>query len=259
MKLCCDLCGGTLRVNSGGQSATCCGCGVTYPMERLREKLQAMAAPQAAPAVPQAAPVAQPAQKPAFQPQQFFMQVGNFGNGDVNGLVQQGGIGLGDDIYIDGDYAHPYRVYDIISNGQWMVSVKAGMPAELSMVKCPRKVLKNARFVTGALTPVANAYNYPGPVRQYFIQLLESEFPGFEIRENVPHPELKIPVSLMLCRSGMPALALMLVDSNDSAARYQAKKAAMVFGREGIGCTHFFENYRNDTPYVIDRVRRALG
>lgn len=248
--MCCDLCGGTLRVNAGGVSATCCGCGVTYPMERLREKLQSL---HAAPAAPQQAQVQ------SFVPQQFFMQVGNFGKGDVNGMVQQGGIGLGDDIYIDGDYSHAYRIYGLGSNGRWLNSVKSGMPAELHLVSCPRRVLKNARFVTGAMRPVANCYNYPGTVRAYFAQLLAREFAGFEIRENEYHPALKIPVSFMLYRNGAPALALFVVDSGDSAARYQVEKAGRVFGQMGVGCTHFFENYRNDTPYVIDRVRRALG
>ena len=39
MKLTCDLCGSELQMTSGGQGAVCTNCGLTYSMERLREKL----------------------------------------------------------------------------------------------------------------------------------------------------------------------------------------------------------------------------
>lgn len=40
MKLTCDICGSELQMLSGGQSAACVNCGMKYPLERLREKLQ---------------------------------------------------------------------------------------------------------------------------------------------------------------------------------------------------------------------------
>ncbi len=39
MKLVCELCGGALLVDAGGQEATCKNCGLCYPMAALREKL----------------------------------------------------------------------------------------------------------------------------------------------------------------------------------------------------------------------------
>jgi len=58
MKLICDICQGDLQMLPGGQSAACVNCGVTYPIERLREKMQSVSqpAPQAYPynAAPQA-------------------------------------------------------------------------------------------------------------------------------------------------------------------------------------------------------------
>lgn len=39
MKLTCDLCGGALQINLGGQGATCTNCGLGYTMDRLKEKL----------------------------------------------------------------------------------------------------------------------------------------------------------------------------------------------------------------------------
>lgn len=41
MKLTCDLCGGDLLMNAGGQSACCNRCGLAYSKERLKEKLVA--------------------------------------------------------------------------------------------------------------------------------------------------------------------------------------------------------------------------
>lgn len=41
MKLTCDLCGGELQMNAGGQDATCLNCGLTYSIERLKEKMAA--------------------------------------------------------------------------------------------------------------------------------------------------------------------------------------------------------------------------
>ena len=48
-KLQCDLCGGALTVQAGGQRAACENCGLEYPMERLRELLAGAAATKDAP------------------------------------------------------------------------------------------------------------------------------------------------------------------------------------------------------------------
>lgn len=39
MKLTCDLCGGTLQMNTDGKGAVCTNCGLTYPIETLRQKM----------------------------------------------------------------------------------------------------------------------------------------------------------------------------------------------------------------------------
>ena len=54
-------------------------------------------------------------------------------------------------------------------------------------------------------------------------------------------------------------LAVLLVNSRDGKACYQAEKAIRIFAREGIAYTHFYEDYRNDLPYVIQRIGSALG
>lgn len=39
-KLCCDICGGTLVMQAGGETAICDSCGMQYSIERMREKVQ---------------------------------------------------------------------------------------------------------------------------------------------------------------------------------------------------------------------------
>ncbi len=270
MKLTCDLCGGTLQMNSGGMDASCTGCGLNYPLERLREKLgMGTAAKQETPPVvnvqntsPQHQfdePVAPKTvcMGPGFVPAQFVMYHNGTGNGDLCGFVQSGGIGVGDNVYINGDYSHPYQIYLINDNSETSC-VKEGMAADLFLVNCPSKILRNARIVTGDKDPVVNAYNYPGRAREYFTYLTKREFSEYDVYTRVSHSDLTIPVDFVFQRGGKPVLALFVINSNDSAARYQVKKAARIFGEQGVATTHFFENYRNDMPYAVNRVRSAL-
>lgn len=281
MKLTCDLCGGALQINLGGQGATCTNCGLSYTMDRLREKLTG--APPVPPEPPKPEPpmpappkpddekiydlddwdVIPPAPQPNpsfdFLPKQFMMENSSDGNGDLGGIVQQGGIGLGDKVYIDRDYDHPYTVYSI-NDDPYMTSAKQGMPAELfiNISSRQRKLLKTAKVVTGDPNPVANAYNYPGTVKEYFSHLLLSNFREYEIRGDISKDGLNIPVNYLFYKSGNPVLAVFLIDSNDNKARYQVEKAARIFALEGVACTHFYENYRNDASYVIERLLGAL-
>lgn len=39
-KLCCDICGGALTMQSSGKTAVCDSCGMQYSVERMREKVQ---------------------------------------------------------------------------------------------------------------------------------------------------------------------------------------------------------------------------
>jgi hypothetical protein len=270
-------------MNLGGKGATCTNCGLIYPMERLREIFHAPTAQEPLHPVPKT-PKTPKTKKPApqedmiydvddwivlsppeetkpvfdFVPVQFVMENNSRGHGDLGGRVQQGGIGLGDRVYIDGDYSHPYTIYSI-NDDPYMICAKEGMPAELFLQHCPKKILKTARMVTGTPNPVANAYNYPGTTAEYFHKVLSCEFSQYTLSRDVSQKELAIPVSFLLHRDGKPVLAVFLIDSNDSKARYQVKKAVRLFASQGIACTHFFENYRNDMPYVIQRINSLLG
>ena len=339
MKITCDLCGGMLQINSGGQGATCENCGIGYTMARLREKLNeqqnppktvdpqpvSSAAAIPAPEFPQTEttkndiPVQQSAvtsfaknnipepeftteelpepivpeielpesgfsapdsipqdpddvilcdvpdftkENPSkrsfdFTPKPFVMDITGGGSADLCGRVKQGGIGLGDKVYVDGDYSTPYRVTGI-NNNPANTCAKAGMTAGL-YVDVPtfkRRKLKKASTVTGDRQPIANAYNYPGTVQEYFTDLLSAEFSQYEIRTNVDFAELDIPVNFMFCRAGNPVLAIFLSNSN---AGTKAEKASRILNAAGVVSVRFFDNYRNDAPYVIDRIKGALG
>lgn len=246
MKLMCDLCGSPLVVNSGGKDASCSNCGLNYSMERLREKLGQNKEVHNEPV----------RTAPQNMPKQFVMELRR-GKGDISGYIRQGGIGLGDEIYVDNNYRNGYTVYSINDSDQ--SCAKAGSYVELYLDGSNLKALKRASVVTGAPKPQWNAYNFPGTVDDYFEQLLKHEFGDYEIRTNLRHPQLFIPVNFVLYRGGRPVAAVLLINSNDTTARWQAAKAVKVLSPAGVAATHFFNNYRNDASYVIDRIHKAMG
>lgn len=281
MKLTCDLCGGALQMNLGGQDAACKTCGLVYPLERLREKLsqktptqpkqtavepkQAVVEPKQTVVEPKKVVVEpkqvvvepkQEAEVPVIQ--QFVMQVEGVSGDCLVGCVQQGSIGIGECVYVNHDYANAYRIYHLGDDSD-VVCVKPGMRAKLHLVSCPKKVLRNAQVLTGNQLPVENAYNFPGSVDAYFASLLQRKFPEYAVQTQVAWEGLKLPVSYLLLQNGTPAVAVFVFDSHDAKARYQTEKAVTVFQQAGIGCTHFFRDYRNDLPYVVDRIRSAMG
>lgn len=271
MKLTCDLCGGTLQMNLNGQGAVCTNCGLTYPMERLREMLNRKTPVEDTPAEPKAAPPKQAQDEPftvatqetakaptersfSFRPEQFVME--NSGNvRELCGEIRQGGIGLGDTVYLDGV---PYTV-DYINNDPKQASAKAGTVATIRLPGCTKRVLKKVTTAVGDENPVANAYNYPGTVHAYFSRLLSEAFGEYELWENIAREEAEMPVDYLLCKNSKPILAIFLLDSCDQKRRRRVSWAQRNFAPKGIACTHFYDNYRNDAPYVIDRVQKALG
>ena len=196
---------------------------------------------------------------PEFMPQQFVMYHNGAGNGDLCGWIQQGGIGLGDKVYLNSDYQHGYTVA-CINDDLSVYSAKAGAQIDLFLTgRVPRNQLRLTGTVYGTPSPIVNAYNYPGSTELFFTYLMVNAFPQYEVFADVIHSQLKIPVSYLFCKDGQPVLAVFTINSCDSKGRYQVEKAARLLKAEGIACTHFYENYRNDTPYVIQRVQAAMG
>lgn len=268
MKITCDLCDGTLQMNQGGQGATCTTCGLTYTMARLREKLTVKASvATVSPATSISNDIIYDVkdwQKADtnertfdFVPVQFTMSVTKIGADHIAGQIQQGGIGLGDSVYINHDYEHPYTVRRL--NDGSLPDAKAGMWVQLYLKECPKRILKKSNVLTGNRTPVANAYNYPGDVYEYFSHLLTGAFENYEIRRDMYQDDPYTPVTYLFYLNQKPILVLFLINSKDCAARTQVKRAARSCAQEGVACIHFYEDYRNDASYVINRVRDALG
>ncbi|MBQ9083704.1 MAG: hypothetical protein IJY28_09435 [Clostridia bacterium] len=267
MKQTCDCCGGLLRMKLFRRGAVCRSCGMDYSRDELNEKSSGIVFPSME-TESERVTVAYAENRtteppcPGFNdvPAQFRMEVRSASGIDISGRVRQGGIGLGDTVYINGDTARPYHIW-YVSRGEEDVScAKTGDAVELGLRPRPAKsVMKKAIEVTSVPAPVVNGYNYPGTMQEYFLRLLTAAFPQYQIMTDETHTELKIPVSFMFYQDARPVLAVFLIDSSDSTARYQVIKATRLFAAGGVTCTHFFENYRNDASYVIDRVQSALG
>jgi hypothetical protein len=274
MKLTCDLCGGALQMNAGAQDASCKNCGMCYPLEMLRERLKAGNAPlqntikdphtpifSDTPArqiidTPIVQQTSAPQPKPAAE--QFIMPVESLFAACLTGTVQQGTIGIGERVYINGDYSTPYRLRRFGDDAA-TTHASAGEYARLYLVPNRKDAMKQARTITGDPTPTENAYRFSGSVESYFADLLQKHFREYTLQQQVQWPGLKVPVSFMLMDGNRPVAAIFVFDSHDSRSRYQAQKAAKLFADAGIGCTHFFREYRNDAAYVTDRIRAAIG
>ena len=194
---------------------------------------------------------------PEFAPKQFVMHNNSIGGNDLRGWIQQGGVGIGDKVYFDGNYSRPYTVC-FVNDGDSCAKAGSQVRLELAERVSPSQ-LQQVRTVYGTPTPIVNAYNYAGTEQQFFDFLLVNAFPQYEIFSDVQHSELKIPINYLFCKNGKPVLAVFLINYHSSQDIYYVKKATRIFSAEGISCTHFFDSFRSDTPYVIKRVQAALG
>ena len=277
MKLTCDVCGGALQMNAGAQDATCKTCGMCYSIELLRSKLRLGNAAgrntasdtgaHEIPAVDARDIVSQSGGAPVgqrfigVQPQenskQFKMTVDTVFGACLAGTVEQGTIGIGEKVYLNGDHSRAYTLRRF-GNDNLKSVASAKEYVRLYIVPNDKQSLKQARFVTGDPVPAENAYRYIGREPDYFHELIKNRFPGYTVERNVSWPGLNAPISLLLCEHGRPALAIFVFKSHDAKMRYQAQKAERVL-RPSVRCTHFYEDYRNDSDYVVSRIREALG
>ena len=195
---------------------------------------------------------------PEFAPRQFLMHNNGTGDRAFVGYVQQGGVGLGDKVYFDSDYSRPYTVCSV--NNYNDCCAKAGTRAIIELAeKVPFGMFRQVQTICGTPTPIINSYNYGGTVQQFFDFLLVNAFPQYEIYADVEHSELKKPINYLFCKNGKPVLAVFLGNSKKRSSLSVPYKASRIFQSDGIRCTKFFDDYRNDTPYVIKRVNEALG
>ena len=275
MKLTCDVCGGALQMNAGAQEATCKICGMCYSIEVLRSKLaqRGISVQNTGTSLRKQETPVPPVEKTtvrsdenAFDRTTEATQSQDSGNGFrmavdtvfaacLAGTVERGSIGIGEKLYINGDYSKAYTLRRF-GNDPMKVVASANEDVRLYIVPNNKQILKQARFVTGEPVPAENAYRYVGREWEYFDTLIKERFAEYTVEKNVAWPGLKTPISYLLYKNERPVLAIFVFNSHDAKARYQAQKAERILP---IGCTHFYEEYRNDSDYVVSRIREALG
>lgn len=180
MKLTCDLCGGTLQMNAGGQGATCMVCGLGYSMDRLREMLRKQKEGKSPAEVFGGSGVVSPVQNPQpVEPKHpFRMTVADsfaFSSGvAVTGTVAQGSVSVGDTLLLNGkkecrvstiacedslkECAEVGMSVCIVLDGIVLSDVKPGdkiasVPAAVSSGAAASPV--NGRRLDGVMTPVS--------------------------------------------------------------------------------------------------------
>lgn len=186
------------------------------------------------------------------------MTVESFSDGCLHGYVQQGCIGVGEQVYINGDYSRAYQLYRFDHHID-TTHAKAGQKVSLCLEPNRKSELRQAHTVTSDRTPVNNAYRFHGSVEEYFEDLLRREFAKYTLKKQMTWPGLDMPINFMLLQNGRPVAAIFVFDSHDAHCRYQAQKAGDIFAAAMIGCTHFYADYRNDELYVTERIRSELG
>ncbi len=126
-------------------------------------------------------------------PRQFMMPVESLSGAYLTGRVQQGCIAVGEQVFINGDYSKPYRLYRF-GDDTAKTYASAGEQARLYLEPNRKGALKQARIITGDPTPTANAYRFSGSVEEYFTDLLRTHFAEYTLQKKVEWPGLAMPV-----------------------------------------------------------------
>jgi hypothetical protein len=96
--------------------------------------------------------------------------------------------------------------------------------------------------------------------KTFFAGVLQQEFPGYEIRQDVPVAELGgtgKPYDFGIYLAGQPRAVVMLTEHNrDNNAAYRNAKAAAA--ARGVPFLNFYLHMPNERDYVVNRVRSAL-
>jgi hypothetical protein len=132
---------------------------------------------------------------------------------------------------------------------------------------------------------LVDLYSFRGTPYEYFNRLLHTNFPEYEIRTNVdprsvlqisgtawtcrcgnrnytakceqcgaPQPREYQPITFMLYRNNMPALAIILCDKQ----RAPVRKTMELCKTRGIACQCYYTHFLNAASYVTERIRTDL-
>ena len=106
--------------------------------------------------------------------------------------------------------------------------------------------------------PDQDCYSFPGSVDDYFAQVLTTHFPHLRVyRDQWFGSPQDVPVSFLLYQNGAPKLAVILCDSREYRTRRVQNTVDACIARN-IPYQRYFRDFRNETSYVVDRIRSAL-
>lgn len=108
-------------------------------------------------------------------------------------------------------------------------------------------------------TPANDCYGYNGTTQEYFDELLSGTFSEYQIMKDV---KLSIgtpsaPVSYLFTQNNRPLLAVILCHSQ----KYNTKEIRTTIQAcesRGIPVQRYFEDFRNKSDYVCERIRSVL-
>ena len=190
--------------------------------------------------------------------ERFEMAVKDAGGKTVSGIITQGSIGIGENVFLNGDYSVAYKVYRFEGERTRSYAGK-GERVRLCLLPENKKAFKRAYKIVGPMKPDYNAYRYHGHEAEYFADLLKAKFPEYDVDTDVAMAGVMTRASFMLFRNNLPVLAIFLCHSYDRQAYKDLCKVDRYLKKQSIGCTNFFTNYRNDADYVVSRIWKALG
>lgn len=258
----CDLCGGPLMIDIGGQYATCQNCGMRHSIERVKEMLNDSAVI--------------PTIKPQLRDDSIkWEQVGSdFEERDPNALWRTENLLVTVDQMqkaVHGLFRTKTRTAYVcqINNGTLpysgiLTDVHTGQEYYIcyhSEDDFPELEFSDEEYFGKTYPLPGSGTRWMG--RPSFVHMVEDACEDAVIRYQVQASvfgadEFCYPVDYLIVKDGKPLLAICLVDKNNY--RYKCvSKTKEAVERMGIEYMRFFVEMPNDPSYVTRRIKTALN
>ena len=226
MKLTCDICGGELEMQSGGNKVVCVDCGMTYSVSRVKEKLRGQH------------------KEIKREVNAFRIRVDDvkkpFLSRDcrIMGTVLEGEVHTRDLFCVQGNTME-YKISRCDQNSY---------PNQVMLY------IENADkkdFMVGQM--LVPSYR----VDEYFRELLNVYFSHYEMEENVHLVDDGVDLNFVLMKNGRPKLGIILCNS-----RYydsdEINNTMLACENCGVKVQRYFRDFENEKRYVCNRIRRVL-
>lgn len=155
---------------------------------------------------------------------------------------------------------------------------------------------KNPEITAGVSNTGVDVYSFPGTPVEYFTQVLTRNFPGCEIRRNVDFAQLYDPtgairagartpgyvfktefhksvandmlhgryprLTFVIYRNSQPMVAILLgpkAEYDDADMRLPVYRMGLALRQKNIAFQRYYEEFRNDQAYVVERILEDLG